>query len=68
VNKELVGLYWDIGRMIAERQTDASHGAAVESRVSSFGFASDFGLHTSDFFFRPCNFCRLRGSALPRNP
>jgi hypothetical protein len=23
VNSELVGLYWDIGRMIVERQTDA---------------------------------------------
>ena len=26
VNKELVGLYWDIGRMIVERQVDAEHG------------------------------------------
>ena len=35
VNKELVGLYWDIGRMIAERQTDASHGAAIAEHLAA---------------------------------
>ncbi len=29
VNKELIGLYWDIGRMIVERQKGASWGKAV---------------------------------------
>jgi predicted nuclease of restriction endonuclease-like (RecB) superfamily len=29
VNKELVGLYWDIGRMIAERQKDHGWGKSV---------------------------------------
>ena len=28
VNKELVGLYWDIGRLIAERQIDSPAGDA----------------------------------------
>ena len=35
VNKELVGLYWDIGRMIVERQADAEHGSAVAERLSN---------------------------------
>jgi hypothetical protein len=35
VNKELVGLYWDIGRMIAERQTDARHGAAIAEHLAA---------------------------------
>ena len=34
VNKELVGLYWDIGRMIVERQADAQHGAAIAERLA----------------------------------
>jgi len=35
VNKELVGLYWDIGRMIVERQIDAEHGAAIAEQLSN---------------------------------
>ncbi|MDR1163103.1 MAG: PDDEXK nuclease domain-containing protein [Candidatus Accumulibacter sp.] len=34
VNKELVGLYWDIGRMIVERQKDAKHGAAIAEQLA----------------------------------
>jgi predicted nuclease of restriction endonuclease-like (RecB) superfamily len=34
VNKELVGLYWDIGRLIAERQNNARHGAAIAERLA----------------------------------
>lgn len=34
VNKELVGLYWDIGRLIVERLVDASHGDAVVERLA----------------------------------
>jgi predicted nuclease of restriction endonuclease-like (RecB) superfamily len=34
VNKELVGLYWDIRRMIVERQTDARHGSAIAEQLS----------------------------------
>ena len=34
VNKELVGLYWDIGRMIAERQADSAHGDAIVEQLS----------------------------------
>ncbi len=34
VNQELVGLYWDIGRMIAERQADAKHGSAIAEQLS----------------------------------
>lgn len=34
VNKELVGLYWDIGRLIVERQKDAKHGAAIAERLA----------------------------------
>jgi predicted nuclease of restriction endonuclease-like (RecB) superfamily len=35
VNKELVGLYWDIGRMIAERQEQAGWGKSVVERLSA---------------------------------
>ena len=34
VNTELVGLYWDIGRMIVERQADAKHGSAIADQLS----------------------------------
>ena len=35
VNTELVGLYWDIGRMIVERQEKAGWGKAVVERLSA---------------------------------
>jgi predicted nuclease of restriction endonuclease-like (RecB) superfamily len=35
VNTELVGLYWDIGRMIVERQQDAEHGSAIAEQLSN---------------------------------
>ena len=35
VNRELVGLYWDIGQMIVERQTDAAHGAAIAQQLAA---------------------------------
>lgn len=34
VNAELVGLYWDIGRMIVERQQDAAHGTAIAEKLA----------------------------------
>lgn len=34
VNRELVALYWDIGRMIVERQVDAVHGDAVADNLA----------------------------------
>jgi len=35
VNKELVALYWDIGKLIAERQTNADHGAAIAEQLAA---------------------------------
>jgi len=35
VNKELIGLYWDIGRMIVRRQKEASWGKAVVDRLAA---------------------------------
>jgi predicted nuclease of restriction endonuclease-like (RecB) superfamily len=35
VNKELVTLYWDIGRLIVERQSDAAHGAAIAEQLAA---------------------------------
>jgi predicted nuclease of restriction endonuclease-like (RecB) superfamily len=35
VNKALVTLYWDIGGMIARRQTDAKHGEAIAERLAA---------------------------------
>ena len=34
VNTELVGLYWDIGRMIVERQADADQGASIVEHLA----------------------------------
>ena len=34
VNKELVGLYWDIGRMIVGRQVDEGWGQAIVERLA----------------------------------
>jgi hypothetical protein len=34
VNKELVGLYWDIGRMIVERQEKTEWGKAVVEQLA----------------------------------
>ena len=34
VNKELIALYWDIGRMIVERQTDRSWGKSVVQKLA----------------------------------
>jgi len=35
VNKELVGLYWDIGRMIVERQENAGWGQGVVDKLAA---------------------------------
>ena len=35
VNKELVGLYWDIGQLIVERQKGAVWGKAVVARLAA---------------------------------
>ena len=34
VNKELIALYWDIGRLIVERQTDKSWGKSVVQKLA----------------------------------
>ncbi len=34
VNKELIALYWDIGKMIVERQEDESWGKSVVKKLS----------------------------------
>lgn len=34
VNRELVGLYWDIGKTIVERQTGETHGKSVVANLS----------------------------------
>ncbi|NLT15563.1 MAG: DUF1016 domain-containing protein [Clostridiales bacterium] len=34
VNAQLVGLYWDIGRMIVERQANAEHGTAIAEKLA----------------------------------
>ncbi len=34
VNKELIGLYWDIGRLITERQVDSKHGDAIVKQLA----------------------------------
>src|SRR5438477_7731197 len=35
VNKELLALYWDIGRLITERQAAGLHGDAIVKRLAA---------------------------------
>ena len=35
VNRELIGLYWDIGRMIVERQNSEGWGKSVVEKLSA---------------------------------
>jgi len=35
VNKELVGLYWDIGRIIAKRQSNTDQGSAIVEQLAA---------------------------------
>ena len=35
VNKQLVALYWDIGKLIVERQINADHGAAIAEQLAA---------------------------------
>jgi predicted nuclease of restriction endonuclease-like (RecB) superfamily len=35
VNKELITLYWDIGRLIVNRQADADHGTAIAEQLAA---------------------------------
>ncbi|MBW7898548.1 hypothetical protein B188_17950 [Candidatus Brocadiaceae bacterium B188] len=35
VNRELVALYWDIGRLIVCRQADEAHGSAIAGQLAS---------------------------------
>jgi len=64
VNKELVGLYWDIGRMIVERQADAKHGSAIAEQLSSdlraefpgiSGFSRRNIFYMRDFYLLYCD-------------
>lgn len=42
VNKELIALYWDIGKLIEERQEAEGWGKAVVGRLSA-GLRAEFG-------------------------
>jgi hypothetical protein len=42
VNKELVGLYWDIGRMIVERQRAEGWGKAVVEQLAARSYKRSF--------------------------
>jgi predicted nuclease of restriction endonuclease-like (RecB) superfamily len=35
VNKELIALYWDIGKLIVSRQSDAAHGDAIADQLAA---------------------------------
>ena len=53
VNQELVGLYWDIGRMIVERQAVAGWGKAVVEQLAAdlqMEFPSVGGFSASNFW------------------
>jgi predicted nuclease of restriction endonuclease-like (RecB) superfamily len=64
VNRELVALYWDIGRLIVSRQVDASHGAAIAEQLASdlrrefpglSGFSRRNVFHMREFYLAYCD-------------
>jgi hypothetical protein len=64
VNKELVGLYWDIGRMIVERQEDAAHGASIAEKLAAdlrteFPGMAGFS-RRNVFYMRECFTCSTK--------
>ncbi|SAL84074.1 hypothetical protein AWB74_06813 [Caballeronia arvi] len=57
VNKELIGLYWDIGRLIVERQRSEGWGKAVVARLAA-DLRADF---PETGGFSASNLWRMRG-------
>ncbi|NLM71728.1 MAG: DUF1016 domain-containing protein [Synergistaceae bacterium] len=69
VNKELVGLYWDIGRMIVERQDAAGWGRSVVENLSAdlrrefpgiTGFSPQNLWYMRQFFLEYCGHEKLQ--------
>jgi hypothetical protein len=64
VNTELVGLYWDIGRMIVERQADADHGSAIAERLAADLRAEFPGIagfsRRNVFYLKPASLARIQ--------
>ena len=68
VNKELIDLYWDIGKMIVERQTTEGWGKAVVQRLSEdlqkefpgiFGFSVSRLWRMRNFYQTYCQNAKL---------
>ena len=65
VNKELVGLYWDIGRMIVERQAAKAWGKAVVKRLSADlqrEFPGVGGFSAQNLWYMRQFYCEYRGN------
>jgi len=69
VNKELVALYWDIGRMISERQVTGMHGDAVVEQLASDlrmefpgvgGFSRRNVFYMREFYIAYCNLPKVQ--------
>ncbi len=66
VNKELVALYWDIGRMIVEHQEAGEHGDAVVKKLSvdlQSEFPGIIGFSWRNLFNMSEFFCAYRQSS-----
>ena len=69
VNKELVALYWDIGKLIAERQTNADHGAAIAEQLAAdlrqefpgvSGYSRRNVFYMREFYLRYCDLPKVQ--------
>jgi predicted nuclease of restriction endonuclease-like (RecB) superfamily len=69
VNTELVGLYWDIGRMIVEKQRDVEHGASIAEQLSNdlrtefpgiSGFSRRNVFYMREFYLLYCDDMRVQ--------
>lgn len=65
VNQELIGLYWDIGRMIVERQTGDTWGKAVVEQLSQ-DLQQEFpglkGFSVQNLWYMRQLFCEYQGN------
>ena len=69
VNKELVALYWDIGKLIVERQTNADHGAAIAEQLAAdlrqefpgvSGYSRRNVFYMREFYFAYCDLPKVQ--------
>ena len=69
VNKELVALYWDIGKLIVIHQTNTEHGTAIAEQLAAdlrqefpgvSGYSRRNVFYMRDFYLAYCNLSKVQ--------